>query len=343
MKYLKLNLFLIIVTLLIIVFYPDLLNSDKTGTKFVSKKAAVMETVGEAEVKVEYDRLLTEAEERMFGSEIPYGKAWSPGDEAAVILSVSKPVIIHGETLKAGSYNLYMIPEMISEENKAGASKNWDLIFTQVAKKERRDFNLKEEILRVKTRAQLEDNSKQQMEFFFEERKDEGRILRFLFEYVEVHIPIDEANYQSSEIPRAMVMNSIDTTEIKVVYNRADAKNGGVFGIVIPFGKPWGASHGSDASIEFSKDLLFQNQPISAGKYFIEIIPKENEEWLLSLYQNINDKKSVAYQETIHVEIAESGPQWLEYYFDYVSDSERNLVLAWDRATLVFNLKKLNI
>lgn len=344
MKYIKLNLFIIIVTLLIVVFYSDRNTSvTEPVNKMVRKRAAVMETIGEAEVNVEYDRLLTNGEDRLFGSVIPYGKVWSPGDEVATVITVSKSVVIQGETLKPGSYNLYLIPEMISEDNKPGAYKNWDVIFTKPVKAVRRIFHPEEEILRIKARAQLEDNSKQQMEFFFEERKDKGRILRFLFEFIEVHIPINEASYKSNEIPQAMVMNSIDSTEIKVVYNRSDANNGDVFGSVIPFGKPWGASDGSNACIEFSKDLLFQNHPVSSGIYLIEIIPKENEKWLLSLYQEINGNKTIAYQETIKVELSESGPQWLEYYFDYVNDSERNLVLTWEKATLIFNLKKVDI
>lgn len=302
-------------------------------------QATVLESIGSTEVTIDYDRLLTDGEKLAFGITIPYGEPWSPGNNSTTVFSVSKPITIHGKTLLPGSYNFYIIPEEISPNRTPGQYKDWTIIYTQPASHIKREFNPEEEVLRVKTRAKLEDNSKQQMEYFFEEVKGKGRILRFLFEFVEVHIPILDSAYSPNEISKAMVMNAMGSTEVKVNYYRTVAANRKIYGDVVPYNRPWPGIN-RPTTIEFSEDVFFQNQKLPKGKYFLNIIPKEGKDWTLILSDTIGNQKSKVFNEQVKVSFSESGGDRLEYYFDYVSETERNLILTWDKATIAFNIKK---
>ena len=48
--------------------------------------------------------------------------------------------------------------------------------------------------------------------------------------------------------------------------------------------------------------------------------------------------KSAELEQSLDVELSESGPERLEYYFDYVSENERRLVMAWGGATVPISI-----
>lgn len=304
---------------------------------FTGSQAAIMESVGDAQLTIDYDRLLTDGEKPAFGTSIPYGMPWSPGAISASVFSVSKPIKIHEAILQPGSYNLYLLPKEISPERTPGTHTDWTLIFTQPARFDRNEFNPDEEVARLSTRAQLEDNSKQQMEFFFDQN-EEGRIVRFLHEFVEVHIPIVEAVYDHGETAKAMVMNAMDSTQVKVNYYREVAAKRTIYGEVVPFDEPWPGEH-RPTTVEFSGDVLFQDKPVPKGKYELNIIPKKEKDWTLTLRDATQEQGAEVFNEVIEVSLSDSGPDRLEYYFDYVSPTERNLVFTWDKATVVFTVK----
>ena len=96
------------------------------------------------------------------------------------------------------------------------------------------------EALRVRTHAQLEDNSKEHLEVFLDTRPDRGVIARVLWEYVEVHIALSHGgqtvaeNHVASE-PTAMVMNTVGQSELALFYRRQVAETAPLFGGHVPF------------------------------------------------------------------------------------------------------------
>ncbi|WP_299535463.1 SUMF1/EgtB/PvdO family nonheme iron enzyme [Ulvibacterium sp.] len=313
-------------------------------TLFSSAQAAVMESVGDAQITIDYDRLLTDDDKPAFGTLVPYGKPWSPGQDAATVLSVDNPIQIHGKTINPGSYNLYLIPQQIDADMKPGSHMKWKVIFTQPATHQQKEFEPGQEVLRFETRAQLEDNSKQHMEFFFDENEN-GRIIRFLYGFVEVHIPISEGSFSKSEESKAMVMNAMGETEIQVHYYRTVAAEREIYGTVVPYNEPWPGAE-LPTTIEFGEDVVFQDKALPKGKYGLSIIPTKGKFWKLILTETaLNEETedfetSEIFNEDIEVSLSESGANRLEYFFDYSGANERNLALTWDKATLQFNIKK---
>lgn len=53
----------------------------------------------------------------IFGSKeddalVPYGELWRTGANAATIITINKDIVLNGEALKAGSYQLFTIPDI---------------------------------------------------------------------------------------------------------------------------------------------------------------------------------------------------------------------------------------
>jgi hypothetical protein len=88
----------------------------------VSPKAAVIQTVGFTEVKIDYNRPGVK-ERIIWGGLVPYNKVWRAGANEATKFTFSTDVNINGKTLKAGSYSFFVIP----------TKEKWTLIFNKVA------------------------------------------------------------------------------------------------------------------------------------------------------------------------------------------------------------------
>jgi hypothetical protein len=88
----------------------------------VSPKAAVIETVGFTEIRIDYNRPGVK-ERVIWGGLVPYNKVWRAGANEATKFIFSTDVKINGKTLKAGSYGFFVIP----------TKEKWTIIFNKVA------------------------------------------------------------------------------------------------------------------------------------------------------------------------------------------------------------------
>ena len=88
----------------------------------VSPKAAVIQTVGFTEVKIDYNRPGVK-ERIIWGGLVPYNKVWRAGANEATKFTFSTDVQINDKTLKAGSYSFFIIP----------STDKWTVIFNKVA------------------------------------------------------------------------------------------------------------------------------------------------------------------------------------------------------------------
>ena len=308
--------------------YPPYSPATAPNPTTPAARASVMESIGSATVTVEYDRLAVNGREGgTFGESIPYGERWSPGDMAETRITTSHELLIDGTPLRSGTYTLFLVPEAIP----AGGGE-WTVIF---ADPDESEYN---EALRVRTRAQLEDNSKQHLEYFFDETEGGDRILRFLFDYVEVHIPFEHPDRNAGEIAAASVMNAMDETAVTVTYSRdVVARGQGVFGQRIAFDSTWTGSADQPLSIDFTENALFNGEPLTAGTYLLSFIPREDADWSIELRRRDGvdgNPDADVIRQVLPVELGESGPHRLEYYFEYVSPTERQLFMAWGGANI---------
>lgn len=88
--------------------------------------------VGLTDVTIEYSRPGMRGR-AIFGDLVPFGKTWRTGANANTKVTFSSDVTVDGQTLKAGSYGLYTVPNkdkwevmFYSESDKRGVPSDWD-------------------------------------------------------------------------------------------------------------------------------------------------------------------------------------------------------------------------
>ena len=81
----------------------------------------VSEKVGSATITIDYSQPSVKDRE-IWGGLVPYGKVWRTGANEATTFENSADVKVEGESLKAGKYGLFTIPE----------ANEWTIIFNSV-------------------------------------------------------------------------------------------------------------------------------------------------------------------------------------------------------------------
>ena len=104
----------------------------KITTPQPSPKATVEQRVGLTDISVEYSRPGVKGR-AVFGDLVPYGKTWRTGANSNTKVTFSSDVSIDGQTLNAGSYGLYTVPNknswevmFYSESDISGVPRDWD-------------------------------------------------------------------------------------------------------------------------------------------------------------------------------------------------------------------------
>ncbi|MGB5892595.1 MAG: DUF2911 domain-containing protein [Ignavibacteriaceae bacterium] len=97
-------------------------NAQNDKKVRISPKAAVIQTVGFTEVRIDYNRPGVKGRE-IWGGLVPFDLVWRAGANEATKFTFSTDVKINGKTLKAGSYSFFVVP----------TKDKWTLIFNKVA------------------------------------------------------------------------------------------------------------------------------------------------------------------------------------------------------------------
>lgn len=104
----------------------------KITTPAPSPLGKVEQKVGLTDITIEYSRPGMRGR-TIFGDLVSFGKIWRTGANANTKVTFSSDVTIDGQTLKAGSYGLYSVPNkdkweimFYSESDKSGVPSDWD-------------------------------------------------------------------------------------------------------------------------------------------------------------------------------------------------------------------------
>lgn len=87
-----------------------------------SQRSELTQHVGNTEIRVRYIRPVARGRE-LFGALVPYGRMWTPSADSALRVSFSTDVEIDDQTLPAGSYSVWAVPD----------SSQWTVIFNRNA------------------------------------------------------------------------------------------------------------------------------------------------------------------------------------------------------------------
>jgi hypothetical protein len=86
-----------------------------------SQHGTVTQRIQATDITISYNRPVARGR-ALFGSLVAWNRIWHPGADSATTIAFSKDVTINGQTLKAGRYSLWTIPE---------ESTPWTIIFNR--------------------------------------------------------------------------------------------------------------------------------------------------------------------------------------------------------------------
>ena len=79
------------------------------------------------------------------------------------------------------------------------------------------------------------------------------------------------------------VSQTVDGTVISVEYYRPSKRGREIFGNIVAWDIPWTPGANWATTLEVSKDVLFNRQPLPKGKYSIWVVPRKSRDWEVSL------------------------------------------------------------
>lgn len=144
-------------------------------------------------------------------------------------------------------------------------------------------------------------------------------------------------------------------TDITIEYGRPGVKGRKIWGTLVPYGMapgnqysknqpfPWRAGANENTTIELSKDVLIEGQPLAAGKYGLHMIPSEKE-WTIIFSKNNSAWGSFSYkqeEDALRVTVtpvAAPFQEWLTFGFEDLAGKSATAVLCWEKLKVPFKI-----
>ena len=131
-----------VITIFSVMLFAVAVMAQSGEKKAPASPAAKAEgKVGDKSVVIDYAQPAVKGR-KVWGELVPMDKVWRTGANAATTIALDKDVKIEGQTLKAGKYALFTIPN----------EKEWTIIFNKKAEQWGNDHSDKDDVLRVKVK-----------------------------------------------------------------------------------------------------------------------------------------------------------------------------------------------
>ena len=117
---------------------------------------------------------------KIFGDLVPFGKVWRTGANSATRLKFSDDVTFGGQTLKAGEYAVYTIPN----------EKEWDIIINKGSANWGTDYKQEDDVMRVKAKPTKLDQPVESFTMQFANVKANSMDLEIIWDKTAVSVPI---------------------------------------------------------------------------------------------------------------------------------------------------------
>ncbi len=141
--------------------------------------------------------------------------------------------------------------------------------------------------------------------------------------------------------PKASTSYTIGLTDITINYGSPSVNDREIWGALVPYDKVWRAGANEATTMEFSTDLLIENQEIPAGKYSFFIIPKAEGDWTLIFNKIADQWGAYDYDETqdalritISPKFKKSSEKLLTYGIVAQGMDKGYIRIGWEKARL---------
>jgi hypothetical protein len=160
------------------------------------------------------------------------------------------------------------------------------------------------------------------------------------------------------ESQRQEIAQTVGDGKVSIVYHRPNTKArqiwdcetkdfipiaNNLYPCVVPNNQVWRAGANENTTVEFSRDVNINGQPLPAGKYGFHIIPNKTE-WVL-IFNKDNDKwGSYTYDEKKDALRVTAKPvkspmqETLAYEFEDVTENSTRVILRWEKVSVPFTV-----
>ena len=154
-------------------------NAQSIKTPQPSPGQTIRQDFGISSVELNYSRPGMKGR-KIFGDLVPWGKVWRTGANSATRIKFSDDVTIGGQSLKAGEYAIYTVPN----------EKEWEFIINKGSANWGTDYKQEDDILRVKTTPVKLDQSVETFTMQFANVKSNSTDLQLMWDKTLVSVPI---------------------------------------------------------------------------------------------------------------------------------------------------------
>ena len=140
--------------------------------------------------------------------------------------------------------------------------------------------------------------------------------------------------------PGACASIALGSAQLEVQYNSPSKKDREIFGALVPYGEVWRTGANEATVFTTASPLAIGGEVLPAGSYSLFTIPGETE-WTV-IFNAVTDQWGAfdydAEQDVLRTTAAPSSAEALQesfsISFEEVSDSDAELVLAWDEVSV---------
>lgn len=143
---------------------------------------------------------------------------------------------------------------------------------------------------------------------------------------------------------RGSVSQKIANTDITIVYGRPVARGRTLFGSLVPYGRVWHPGADAGSTLETTRDIHVNGQPLPKGKYSLWTIPGESA-WTF-IFSKEWDVFHTSYpgqqNDALRLEVKpETGAhmETLSYYFPVVDGKDATLRFHWGTVIVPLAIK----
>lgn len=145
--------------------------------------------------------------------------------------------------------------------------------------------------------------------------------------------------------PAAAVSQTIGVTQINITYHRPGVKGRVIWGELVPYDQVWRTGANEATIIEFSHDVMIEENKLAAGKYALFTIPGK-EEWTFIFSKQAENWGTYGYEEAQDVLRVKVKPmeapfpcEWMHFMFADLKDDSCKVILHWEKIMVGFTVK----
>jgi len=148
--------------------------------------------------------------------------------------------------------------------------------------------------------------------------------------------------------PRKMAMANVGDAHIHIDYSSPGKRGRQIWNGLVAFDQVWVTGAHRATSIEFSQDVIINDEEMSKGKYAFFTIPGENQ-WTIILNENFDQHLADDYDSKLDIirvkvlpEVISTSVESLTYEVIALDDFNGEVTMMWDQLKITLPFKIVN-